>query len=118
MYKLNAGSVDVGPHGPAYRPISRGPSDGDPGTQNGIVQGSWGGPSPAPMLQSMALAASSMFPFPPPHLLANVEDLHYEILEFAHTASPSAEARICAESAVECVRDGVKRLWPTANVEV
>jgi hypothetical protein len=33
-------------------------------------------------------------------------------------ARPSPDARIRAETAVNCVREAVKRLWPSADVEV
>jgi hypothetical protein len=59
-----------------------------------------------------------LFALPPPQLLANVEALHTEIVEFASMARPSPDARIRAETAVNCVREAVKRLWPSADVEV
>lgn len=106
-------------HGIAYRTVPRGLREGEYGLQNGVVQGGWGVPSSMPMIpQGYLFDANGMFPLPSQQLLANAEQLHAEILEFAHTASPSAEARSCAEAAIDCVRDAVKKLWPSADVEV
>jgi hypothetical protein len=59
-----------------------------------------------------------LFALPPPELLGNVDILHMEIAEFAAIARPSPDARICAEAAVDCVREAVKQLWPGTDVEV
>ncbi len=111
--------VDVVRHGIPYRTIPRGLREGEYGVQNGVVQGGWGVPSSMQMMpQGYLFDANGMFALPPQQLLGNAEQLHAEILEFAHTASPSAEARSCAEAAIDRVRDAVKRLWPSADVEV
>ncbi|XP_024365240.1 uncharacterized protein [Physcomitrium patens] len=106
-------------HGPTYRPIPSGLRDGEHGLQNGF-QGGWGVPTPAISMipHGYRLGLNGMFPLPSQQFLTNVEELHSEILEFAHTASPSAEARSCAEAAIDCVRGAVKKLWPNADVEV
>ncbi|KAG0616582.1 hypothetical protein M758_5G126500 [Ceratodon purpureus] len=110
---------DVVHHGIAYRTVPRGLREGDYGLQNGVVQGGWSGASSMPMIpQGYLFDANGMFTLPPQQSLVNAEQLHAEILEFAHTASPSAEARSCAEAAIDCVRDAVKKLWPSADVEV
>ncbi|KAL3681183.1 hypothetical protein R1sor_024139 [Riccia sorocarpa] len=109
-------------HALAYRPISRNMMDGDMGLQSPMGPGSWTVQSPVllvqPMLTPLNISGNFTFSLPPPHLLANVEALHAEILEFAQASRPSAETRVHAEAAVECVRDGVKKLWPDADVEV
>eukprot|EP00249_Psilotum_nudum_P024726 c29277_g2_i1 orf=654-3620(+) len=55
-----------------------------------------------------------------PSLMAevNVAALHYEILDFAKMARPCQETRLHAEAAIGCVRNGVRRVWPDADVEV
>ncbi|KAH8950107.1 hypothetical protein BDL97_10G066900 [Sphagnum fallax] len=117
--RTGASSVDAGPHLVAYRPISRVPPDGGTGFQNGYIQGGWGFPSPVPLLTPMSpIGDDGLFALPPPQLLGNVDILHMEIAEFAVIARPSPDARICAEAAVDCVREGVKQLWPGADVEV
>ncbi|CAK9859660.1 unnamed protein product [Sphagnum jensenii] len=117
--RTGASSVDAGPHLVAYRPISRVPPDGGTGFQNGYIQGGWGFPSPVPLLTPMSpIGDDGLFALPPPQLLGNVDILHMEIAEFAAIARPSPDARICAEAAVDCVREGVKQLWPGADVEV
>ncbi|KAL2620746.1 hypothetical protein R1flu_000951 [Riccia fluitans] len=109
-------------HGMAYRPISRNMVDGDIGLQSPMGLGGWTVQSPVllmqPMLTPLNISGNFSFSLPPPHLLTNVEALHAEILEFAQASRPSAETRVHAEAAVECVRDGVKKLWPDADVEV
>ncbi len=111
--------ADVLHHEMAYRAIPRGLREGEYGVQNGVVQGGWGVPSSVPvMAPGYLFDANGMFPIPPQQFLVNAEELHSEILDFAHTASPSSEARSCAEAAIDCVRDAVKRLWPSADVEV
>jgi hypothetical protein len=105
----------------AYHYVTRSPVEGDLVMQNGVIQGICGvPPSPTTItLQSIPpLSGDGLFPLVPAHLLANAEELHMEILEFARTASLSPEARIYAEAAVECVRNAVKILWPCADVEV
>eukprot|EP00250_Pteridium_aquilinum_P017208 c23509_g1_i3 orf=2032-3804(-) len=47
-----------------------------------------------------------------------VQTLHFEILEFARSTRPSAEVQLHVEAAIDCVRKGVKTLWPEADVEV
>lgn len=108
--------VDVIRHEMAYRAIPH----VDYVAQNGLVQGGWGVPTSVPVMSSpnYLFDANGMFSLPPQQFLLNAEELHSEILEFVHTASPSAEARSCAEGAIDCVRDAVKRLWPSADVEV
>jgi hypothetical protein len=110
---------DVVHHGIAHRTVPRGLREGEYGPQSGVVQGGWGVPGSMPMVpHGYLFDQNGMFPLPPQQVLANAEELHAEILEFAHTARPSAEARSCAEAAIECVRDAVRRLWPSADVEV
>ncbi|CAK9272135.1 unnamed protein product [Sphagnum jensenii] len=114
-----ANYADTGPHLVAYRPVTRALPDGGTKLRNGYVQGGWGIPSPLPMSTPMSpIGDDGLFALPPPQLLANVEALHTEIVEFASMARPSPDARIRAETAVNCVREAVKQLWPSADVEV
>lgn len=118
-WKWVARGADVVHPEMAYRAIPRGLREGEYGVQNGVVQGGWSVASSVPVMSpGFLFDANGMFALPPREFLANAEELHSEILEFAHTASPSAEARSCAEAAIDCVRDAVKRLWPSADVEV
>jgi hypothetical protein len=57
-------------------------------------------------------------PCPPPESRGFVEDLHYEILNFARWTRPSSEIQSHVEAAIDCVRKGVRTLWPKADVEV
>ncbi|CAM6092476.1 unnamed protein product [Calypogeia fissa] len=103
-----------------YRPINRNMLDGDVPLQSPLVPGSWGLQCPVLLMQPVISPVSGGFTFPPPapQMLVNAEALHAEILEFAQAATPSSEARLHAEAAVECVRSSVKQLWPEADVEV
>jgi hypothetical protein len=47
-----------------------------------------------------------------------VEDLHYEIMNFARCTRPSLQVQYHVEAAIFCVRKGVKSVWPEADVEV
>jgi hypothetical protein len=58
---------------------------------------------------------SPMQAYPPPLL---VNSLHSEILKFAKWTRPSAEIQTSVESAIDCVRKGVKTIWPDADIEV
>lgn len=44
--------------------------------------------------------------------------LHFEILEFARWTRPSKDVQEHVEGAIDCVRKGVKTVWPEADVEV
>ncbi|XP_024519511.1 uncharacterized protein LOC9629856 isoform X2 [Selaginella moellendorffii] len=89
-----------------YRPVQR--------DQTYIPGAAWSVP--------VMLVPPAAFSLPSPAVAANVDSnfgvLHAEILEFARTARPSPAARARAEAAVDCVRRGVKQLWPGADVEV
>ncbi|MCO5557022.1 hypothetical protein L7F22_010577 [Adiantum nelumboides] len=49
---------------------------------------------------------------------AFVETLHFEILQFARWTRPSRSIQLHVEAAIDCVRKGVKSVWPEADVEV
>lgn len=58
-------------------------------------------------------------PVSPPLLSAGfVEALHFDILHFARLTRPSAKTKVQAAAAIDCVRKGVKMVWPDADVEV
>lgn len=44
--------------------------------------------------------------------------LHFEVLQFARWTRPSSEIQLHVEAAIDCVRKGVKIVWPEADVEV
>ena len=58
---------------------------------------------------------SPMKAYPPPVL---VKSLHSEILQFAKRTRPSTEIQISVQAAIDCVRMGVKTIWPEADIEV
>ncbi|KAG6541734.1 hypothetical protein Mapa_016746 [Marchantia paleacea] len=105
-------------NGLAYRPVSRNMIDGEMGLQSPIGPNGWTLQTPVLLPYVSHITGNFSFSIPPPQTLGNAEALHAEILEFAQASRPSAETRVHAEAAVECVRDGVKRLWPEADVEV
>lgn len=74
--------------------------------------------------QGPILLMPSIIPRPPPVCPAGsitpvrVEALHFEILEFSRWTRPSSEIQLQVEAAIDCVRRGVKMVWPDADVEV
>ncbi|KAH7331649.1 hypothetical protein KP509_20G045600 [Ceratopteris richardii] len=46
------------------------------------------------------------------------ESLHLEILQFVRWTRPSSKMQLHVETAIECVRKGVKSVWSEADVEV
>lgn len=44
--------------------------------------------------------------------------LHSEIINFGRCTRPSSEIQLHVEAAIDCVRRGVKMVWPEADVEV
>ncbi|KAH7425844.1 hypothetical protein KP509_11G073500 [Ceratopteris richardii] len=55
---------------------------------------------------------------PVPVKVGLVEALHLEILRFARWTRPSPEIQRHVEAAIDCVRRGVRDVWPNADVEV
>ncbi|KAJ7184006.1 hypothetical protein O6H91_Y539800 [Diphasiastrum complanatum] len=92
------------------------------GTLSSMQHDIWFGESlarfPPPAISSMSTNPNLSIPSPTSNVDATLEALHTEILDFARTARPSPDAQACAEAAIECVREGVKQLWPGADIEV
>lgn len=59
-----------------------------------------------------------IMPRMPTPVTVDVKALHQDILHFARLSRPSAETQLHAEAAIDCVRKGVKMVWPDADVEV
>lgn len=55
---------------------------------------------------------------PVPITAGFVEALHFEILQFARWTRPSSDIQLHVEAAIDCVRKGVRSVWPEADVEV
>ncbi|MCO5575584.1 hypothetical protein L7F22_029386 [Adiantum nelumboides] len=74
--------------------------------------------------QGPILLMPSIIPRPPPVHPAGsitaslVGALHFEILQFSRWTRPSSEIQLHVEAAIDCVRRGVKTVWPDADVEV
>ncbi|KAI5075289.1 hypothetical protein GOP47_0009365 [Adiantum capillus-veneris] len=59
-----------------------------------------------------------MLPSPPSSAAGFIEELHFNILQFARLTRPSAETQLFVESAIDCVRCCVRTVWPNADIEV
>ncbi|KAH7301654.1 hypothetical protein KP509_23G036600 [Ceratopteris richardii] len=58
-------------------------------------------------------------PLPQQALLkVDADAIHHEILKFTRSTRPSSEVQCHVEAAIDCVRKGVKEVWPGADVEV
>lgn len=71
--------------------------------------------------QGQIVLVPSIIPRPPPvpSITAELVDaLNFEILQFARWTRPSSEIQLHVEAAIDCVRRGVKMVWPEADVEV